>query len=199
VLALLADTPENLPAICAIAPADEARGTAEWQQRLLSALVAGQDHARAHALWRRFAHVDTEPGGLFNARFLAGGPPPPFNWRLNTGPAGTAEARTGGGLHLLYFGRDDVALADQLLLLRPGRYRLSFRVQGEPTGLGWGLTCHPGTRVQNAPLSQGHFDFEVPSSDCPAQRLELRGVAGDYSLTVDLVLSPVTLIRTQGS
>jgi hypothetical protein len=198
VLALLADNPEHLPTILAIAPQREARADAEWQQRLLSALVTRQDYARAHALWQRFGNVTTEPARLFNPQFRAGGPPPPFNWRLTSGPSGTAEARSGGGLHLLYFGREDAVLADQLLLLPPGRYRLNFRVAGEPTGLGWALTCLPGTRRQDAPLAKGRFEFVVPSSGCPAQRLELRGATSDSPLTVDLVLSPVSLNRSAG-
>jgi tetratricopeptide (TPR) repeat protein len=196
VLALLADDPEHLPAILAIAPRREAPADAEWQQRLLSALVTRQDYAHAHALWRRFANVAAEPGRLFNPEFRAGGPPPPFNWRLTSGPAGTAEARSGGGLHLLYFGREDAVLADQLLLLPPGRYSLKFRVAGEPTGLGWALTCLPGTRRQDAILSQGRFDFVVPSSGCPAQRLELRGATSDNPRLIDVVLSPVSLNRS---
>lgn len=197
-LALLADNPEDLPTILAIAPRTQAPG-AEWQQRLLASLVAKADYGRAHALWRRFGRVTAEPGGLFNPRFLAGGPSPPFNWRLTSGAAGTAEAQSGGGLHLLYFGRDEAVLADQLLLLPPGSYSLSFTVRGEPTGLAWSLTCLPGTARQEAPLSQGRLEFFVPPSGCPAQRLELRGAMADYPRTVDLILSPVALTRRSGA
>jgi hypothetical protein len=194
-LALLSDNPANLPTILALAPRTEAPG-AEWQQRLLASLVAGEDYGRAHALWRRFGGAATAPGELFNPRFLPGGPPPPFNWRLTSGAAGTAEARKGGGLHLLYFGRDEAVLADQLLLLPPGRYSLSFKVQGDPTGLAWSLTCLPGTARQEAPLSQGRLGFLVRPGGCRAQRLELRGVMTDDPRTVDVVVSPVALARS---
>ncbi len=196
VLSLLAEQPANLPAILALAPKTGGADDAEWRQRLLTALVADRQYARAYALWRGFAHVPAPAtASLFNPRFAAGGPPPPFNWRLESGSAGTAEPQPGGGLHLLYFGRDDTVLADQTMLLAPGRYRLGFQVKGPATGLSWALTCLPGTAAQAQELARGAFDFTVPASGCAAQRLELKGTPGDYPMTVDTVVSPVALSR----
>lgn len=194
VLSLLADQPANLSTILSLAPRVASDADTEWRQRLLTALVERRDYARAYALWRQFGHVPAAaPTAIFNPRFLPGGPPPPFNWRLNATPAGTAEARPGGGLHLLYFGREDAVLAEQILLLAPGRYHLAFTTQGDTSGLSWALTCLPGSARQEAPLASHGFDLVVPRQGCAAQRLELRGGMGDYSMTVDASLSPVVL------
>lgn len=200
VLALLADDPANLPSILRLAPTSGSAADMQWRERLLAALVGKQDYGRAYALWQRFGGVGSPARpGVFNPRFTPGGPPPPFNWRLVSSASGTAEPQTGGGLHLLYFGRDDAVLADQTLLLRPGRYALDFAVRGEPTGLVWALTCLPGTDRQDAPLAQKSFSFTIPATGCPAQRLELRGTMSDYPMTVDLNVSPVTLRQVSPS
>ena len=200
VLSLLADDPANLPTILALAPAQGGANETEWREHLLSALVRRGEFTRADAVWRRFAGLGpTNRPALFNPGFAAGGPPPPFNWRLTSSAAGTAEPRSGGGLHLLHFGREEVVLADQLLLLPAGRYRLDFAVSGTPTGLSWSLTCVPGTARQEAELIRQRFAFVVPAQGCPAQRLELRGAIGDTPGTVDVTLGPVTLRREERS
>lgn len=194
VLTLLAEDPANLPTILRLAPRVATKDDLPWRQRLLASLVDKGQFARAYALWQSFGGVrEPAASGIYNPRFLAGGPLPPFNWRLSSSPSGTAEPKPGGGLHILYFGREDTSLADQLLLLKPGRYRLDFAVQGEAPGLLWILTCLPGIDRQEAPLAQKSFTFTVPPTNCPAQRLELRGAMGDYPMTLDLTLSPVIL------
>ncbi|URD61691.1 hypothetical protein M8312_04045 [Sphingomonas sp. KRR8] len=196
VLSLMADNPANLPSILQLAPHQGGDADVEWRQRLLSSLVDHRDYARAYALWQQFGNVASSPrAAIYNPRFLVGGAPPPFNWRLSSSPAGTAEPQAGGGLHLLYFGRDDTVLADQILLLPAGHYRLSHSLRGEPTGLFWALTCLPGSTRQEAALTQNRFDFVIPAAGCAAQRLELRGTMGDYPMTVDVNLGPLVLTR----
>lgn len=73
----------------------------------------------------------------------------------------------------------------QTLLLRPGRYRLTFRARARNVqsdqGLSWRVSCHGDTEMQrDSPRMQGSFDwkalqvlFVVPQTGCPAQELAL--------------------------
>lgn len=195
VLSLLANDPANLPAIRQIAPrSGPGEPPAEWQGRVLAAMIGKGEYVRALGLWRDLAGLKGAPQpSLFNPRFAAGGPSPPFNWALSSSSAGVAEPQPGGGLHLLYFGRDETVLATQVLLLAPGHYQLNYRATGVTTGLSWGLICLPGTAREDAVLDGRPFTFSVPASGCPAQRLELRGTLGDYPVTADTVLTPLVL------
>jgi hypothetical protein len=130
---------------------------------------------------------------VFNPRFLPGGPPPPFNWRFTSGGGGVAEPQPGGGLRVLYYGREDVVLAQQLLMLAPGRYQLRQDVATPAANLHWTLTCLPGgTRLDavDAPIT-------VPPA-CTAQRLELRGTMPETSATTDVLIRSVTLVPANG-
>ena len=66
----------------------------------------------------------------------------PFNWALTSSTVGLAERQPGGRLHVIFYGQEDGALARQLLVLPPGRYRLSMRLRGGSTqakALNWNL------------------------------------------------------------
>ena len=73
-------------------------------------------------------------------------------------------------------------------MLRPGRYRLAFRAEGDAQGgssrMVWSVSCGdtalaqvPVTGVVSAPHAFA-ASFTVPAG-CPAQWLKLRGVSGD--------------------
>ena len=189
-LDLLAADPANLPAILQLAgPATNS--TPEWQAKLLAAMVAAGDYRRAYDLWQRLNGISPLDTLIFNPRFLASGPPPPFNWRLTSGSAGLAEAQPGGGLRVLYYGREDANLAEQLLLLAPGRYRLRQDASGPAINLGWSVVCLPSGKRQDA------TEFALPAN-CPAQRLELRGTLAETAATTDLLIRSLSLSPVSG-
>jgi hypothetical protein len=163
-----------------------------WQRVLLSRLVSSGDYPRAHQLWRSFAGMPAAgvDKGLYDGAFRGLPGAAPFNWELVSGAAGVAERVGQPALQVEYYGRTDAELAKQLLMLRPGRYRLRFRVEGSAKGEGsrleWVLSCPAGAAellriplrdVDSSPRAMTG-EFAVPGG-CPAQWLRLRGVAGE--------------------
>jgi hypothetical protein len=100
---------------------------------------------------------------------------------------------------VIFYGQQDGLLARQLLLLKPGAYRLSMAVSGSlagGSGLTWSIRCD---RTQS-PLSAARLDavvrqgwsFVVPSG-CVAQWLELTGVSADVPQQADFTISALKL------
>ena len=181
---------------------ESARG---WQERLLNSLVAAGRFEQARSAWARFSSVaDRQEEPLdadFESRSL-----PPFGWTLVAGPAGVAEPE-GGRLHILYYGRDDLVLANRLLMLKPGSHRLSMRVTGvsrAAKSLAWTIRCLPSTKelaaVVLAEGSRGVLaaDFVVPPAGCAAQRLELIGTAPELPEQADITIADLRLERGAG-
>jgi hypothetical protein len=117
---------------------------------------------------------------------------PPFNWRLVAGAEGVAERASGGGLQVAYYGRVNAELAEQLLMLEPGRYRFEFQAEGDAKGetskVGWTLTCQGSKSVlMQLPLSGITYaprkisaTFAVPTGGCAGQWLRLAGTAAEF-------------------
>ena len=143
-------------------------------------------------------------GTLFNPGFAKSTVPPPFNWNFATA-GGVVEPAGGNRLQVIYFGRDEAALAGQLLLLAPGRYRLSMDISdppGEGGEIAWSLTCVPGKDAlfrlpieRKGPLAVG---FTVPQG-CAAQRLELSGTPGDFPQSQDFSIGKFSLTEAVGA
>lgn len=195
VLSILATDAANADLVMALAAAPNP--DPDWRTRLVSALVAEQQYARAHALWARFNGIPARRE-LFNPGFASSKAPPPFNWDYPDSGDGIAEPDGRGGLEVLYYGRADALLASQLFMLSPGQYRLATHASGSGAGsLAWRLRCAgTSTELGKLPLrsgaSVGHL--RVPSG-CDAQWLELRGTAGDTPRTADVNLSTLRLER----
>lgn len=208
VLAALADDARNADLILFLSSGrknfDEA--PPGWQGRLVQALVAAGQYEKARTVWSRIAGTSaaTASGALlFDPEFSHGSAPPPFGWTLVSNGSAVAEAQAGGRLHLIYFGRDNIVLASQLLLLKPGRYRLTADVERsiDATSIAWRLTCRPtdkpilslrlGKRGEGNSLT-GAF---AVAGDCPAQLLELAGTSPEFPETVDLTLANLRLTR----
>jgi hypothetical protein len=164
-----------------------------WQGALLSKMVEKGDVQRAFLLWRGFAGAGDSDGAPYDGTFRGLPGPAPFNWQLLSSPAGVAERTQARSLDVEYYGRERAALASQLLMLRPGRYRLSFRAEGDATGegsrLAWVVTCNGGaaTQLLEAPLQKVGSapralaaTFAVPASGCPAQWLRLTGIPDEF-------------------
>lgn len=174
-----------------------------WQRPLLSKLVKAGDYAEAHAVWRRLSGVDARQGLLFNPGFRDLAAAPPFNWALHQGSAGLAEPAADDRLQVLYYGRENVSLAIQMLRLEPGAYRLAMTATGDEGGGGllWSVRCLPGDRsVLELPVKAGanQGSFSVPESGCTAQWLELRGISGDSQQPVELSIGELSLAKATG-
>jgi hypothetical protein len=194
-------------------PSGRSTAAAAWKPALLSRLVAQHDIAGAWDLWRTFAGVGGNgPGkGVYDPGFAGLPGPPPFNWELSVGGAGAAERSAGHTLRIDYYGRDNGNLASQLLMLSPGRYRLSFQATGDASGEGsrlvWSVGCDPGgARLLQLPIAgvtsaQKRFagSFTVPAGGCAAQWLRLDGAPGDVESPQEATISGLSITSEGGS
>ena len=202
ILGTLAQDARNADLILALAAG--AGGTParrDWQARLVSSLVADGQYDKAHALWRAFARIPAEAitrSPIFNAEFAKGPAPAPFNWSLASSAAGVAEYARDGGLHVVHYGREPATLATQVILLKPGRYRLAMTAPGSAEGakgLAWKLVCLPDRKQLLQLTLDGPRDrpFEVPSSACRAQQIELVGSLEEIPQTADVTISRLAI------
>ena len=176
----------------------------QWTGYLLQSLVATGKYAEAYRVWTRVSHIAPSPDQLiFDAGFRGSAAPPPFNWTLTSSTIGLAEPQPGGRLHVLFYGQEDGVLASQLLLLKPGRYRLTMRVSGDASharSLTWTVTC-AASKTRLAALNLGNpraaaagVPFDVPA-DCGAQYLELAGSSPELPQQADVTVSALSLTR----
>lgn len=196
--ALSAD-PENASLILVLWSGRRGEQEAIWQSRLLGQMLDAGRFELAREAWSSFTGVVAAPGQLFDPEF-GNAALPPFGWSLASGPAGVAEPEEGGRLHVLFYGRDDMVLAGQMLTLKPGRYRLSMQVKAStspPNSLQWTVSCLPASTevalisiVRSGALSEA---FNIPPANCPAQRLELNGIASQFAQQADVTISQFQL------
>jgi hypothetical protein len=184
--------------IAAMAPERKSRPAPAWQTRLINKLVQTRDYTRARQVWARLGGRTADPSEtIHDPRFEGSSAPRPFNWTI-TDEGAVIEPQS-GGLHVLYFGRDDVTLAAQLLVLRPGRYRLRMKVTGQvakPEAVRWNIACLPGkSAILDRPLGTGNLDFafDVPARSCGAQQLALTGRADESARSSDFIISNLSL------
>lgn len=184
-----------------------------WKADLLNGMVGTGRIKEALAVWQGFADVKQREASkaVHDERF--GGLPgaPPFGWSLLTNSAGLAERRAGGGLEVEYYGRADADLASQLLVLGPGRYRLSVRAEGEAieasSYLAWRILCHgSNAAIAEMPIKNLTFqqrvisaDFAIPATGCSAQWLKLVGVPAEFPKTQAVVFPEVRVGRATRS
>ena len=211
VLAKLADSGADPDLILRIAGSSKATaGTSQglpWQRLLLAKLIAKGDLRRAHSLWRSFGGLGPggEEKGLYDGDFRDPRGAPPFNWQLAAGAAGVAERTKASALQVDYYGRDNIDLASQLLLLKPGRYRLQFRAEGDAKGGGsdliWTVAC-TGSKAQllSMPLHEVDYSprafsavFTVPAG-CAGQWLKLSGAAGEFPKAQSATISQLKVV-----
>jgi len=156
-------------------------------QPLIAGMVRRGDYRGAVDFARKFV---PERGLMADGDFEGRPGIAPFMWRFTAGDAGRAEivARENGGKALRVEpaarGKPGI-LAQQTLVLPPGSYELSGRMEKSRTGISGtairidcvgrrGLTLFRG----GDPVSQGQWQafsgaFAVPSENCPAQTIEV--------------------------
>jgi len=203
-LSTLATDPSNADLILGLA--SPSTTAPQWSGVLIPTLVNAGQYGAAYRVWARTAHVQPAADAtVFDARFAGSDAPPPFNWSLTSSTVGLAESQPGGRLHAIFYGQEDGVLARQLLLLKPGRYRLSMRISGEPSranALSWTLTC-ADSKAQLVSLilsdpkkAASGTMFDVPAN-CAAQSLELAASAPEVAQQVDVTISDFSLKREQ--
>lgn len=203
-LVALATNPDNANLIVSLAGPPAARpdsNTYAWQSSLVLGEIARHDYQRAYDLWRGFARLPEGPAPLlFNGSFRQVLAPPPFNWTLSSSSAGIAEPQN-GKLRVLYYGRQDAALASQLLLLRSGMYRFRAPFVGDVTmgALSWSINC-VGTKTPFMEFNLGSSTsdavvFKVPATGCSAQSLQLKAYLQDSPAAIDVQIGPVSIER----
>ncbi len=211
-LARTGTEPDRLLELAARQPALPQGQYAPWQTRLVKRLVEAGQAERAYDLWRRFTRpVDQGPALVYDSRFEGWHGSIPFNWDFVSNPVGSAERVPGPALEVSYFGRSSGWLARQLLLLRPGRYRLSTQVEGSAKGDGsrltWRILCRansavltsiPLTGVSAQPKTLS-AELTVPGGGCESQWLQLMGDVGEFPETQSVRISSIDLARAGGS
>lgn len=164
---------------------------ARWQELMLESLVDRGQVARARDLWTRFAGVEA-PETVYDPDFRGLPGSTPFNWRFETSSDAVAEIAGGSpGLYVVYYARQDAQLGEQLIMLPPGRYQLSFKAEGDAPGedgqIAWTISCHPrGNVIGRVPIvgvgaaaKTIAGDFTVPAG-CAAQWLRLTGDFAEF-------------------
>jgi hypothetical protein len=183
-----------------------------WKAALLSRMVSNGDFAGAWTLWKSFTGFQegAEGKGVYDPTFAGLPGPAPFNWKLTTGGPGVAERSRKHSLQVDYYGRDNGDLASQLLLLRPGRYRLSVTASGDAAGegsrLAWTVACAAGdNNLLQLPLTgvtsatKGFAgSFTIPATGCASQWLKLVGVSGDVATNQSASIGNVSIAPEQG-
>lgn len=215
VLSRLAESgadPDLILRIAGASPTARAPDGLPWQRQLLGSLVQRGDMARALRLWRDFSGLPAGPDdkAVHDGRFQGLPGAAPFNWGLNSGSAGVAERIPAPALQVEFYGRETVDLAQQLMVLRPGRYRLRFRAEGNAKGddsrLAWRILCAGSNAplaefvlrdVTAAPRTMGG-EFTVPAG-CAAQSLRLTGIAGEFPDTQLAAVTDVQVVPAGGS
>ncbi len=200
VLSLLAADPANLRPVIALGGTfDPAKGP--WLRPMIATLVEKQHYAQARRLWEQTSGIAGESApALFDPDFRNDRAIPPFNWELTSSSVGLAERRS-GRLQVIFYGQSGGTLARQLLLLPPGRYRITAPATGgDPAGLLlWQVRCASGRQpaeIARAPARSGGLAFTVPA-DCPAQWLELNGRASDFGSETELAIGPMSLSQAR--
>jgi hypothetical protein len=187
-------SPDTILSLAAAAGPPPPGVNTDWQGLLVNNLAQQGQVERAYKLWQEFGKVPAAAAGngLYDPDLKGMPGSAPFNWSLISGAEGVTERASGGGLQVGYYGRVDAKLAEQLLILKPGRYRLEFQAEGDAKGesskIAWSLTCQgskaslvqlPLTGISYAPrkIAAG---FTVPASGCGAQWLRLAGAAAEF-------------------
>ena len=196
VLSVLASDAANADLVLALATNDRVADP-DWRTTLVTGLAAAGQYAKAYATWARVSRIHPSYG-LFNPGFAKLAAPAPFNWHFPQTSEGVAEPDGKGGLNVLHYGRAKAVLARQLMLLRPGEYRLTLAVDstGGDGALRWILRCASDQKLLlDLPLRRGSTggSFTVPDG-CEAQWLELQGDAGETAVTTELTIRGLRLV-----
>lgn len=201
------DRREGLPVAAALVGALKSGPhpiTVEEKARVYQTLIA---QGRTDVLRALIAQVGgADAATVSDGGFAEGGGAPPFDWKLPASAGVLAEITEDSegqrALHAMISQTSGRTVAEQLILLKPGRWRISGRVRleaGPADGLAWVLACATGGRTLGSfPLSAraggGWAGFEgvveAPEA-CPAQHLRLTTLPRDRNETIEVWIDDV--------
>ncbi len=207
-LAKSAIAPDAIFALASPAARADAGNAESWGPVLVDRLVERSQYEAARSVWQRIYGISAAQAAMpiTNAGFRETRAAPPFDWTLTASSLGAADLRS-GSMVVEYYGRDSGALASQLLVLRPGRYRFAITVDpgktDATTTLAWTLACKAAASDTRDPLmtlpvtatAKPHriaADVVVPAN-CPSQILTLRGEAGEFPAPLNVTLRDLDL------
>lgn len=207
-------TPDHARALLEEARARQPNGDLRLEEQLYMTALASAGRVRsAREIWLRSLPAAERPRHALMANPGFAGPrvDAPFGWTLHALDVGRAEIRDTNSprphLYVDFFGGSNAVLAEQLLALPPGRYRLRMEAAGEglsgPSRLSWTLTCSSGSpQLLSADLRNAREGFRpiqapftVPSAGCDGQRLSLLGEAGDVPSAVTARIRGLEIVR----
>ncbi|MHB8530130.1 MAG: hypothetical protein ACYC8V_11545, partial [Caulobacteraceae bacterium] len=136
----------------------------------------------------------------------------PFSWSEEVGDGATARveanegARVGRALRVEYDSYAQPSLPGQLLVLAPGRYRLSWLEKGDGASAGaalaWTVRCAESPSPLAASADGGgqgwreaNLTFDVPGSRCGAQWLRLEAEPGERRQSLIRWFAAMSLAR----
>lgn len=199
----LAAEPDNADLVVSLAGPPNSTALPDdqnWRARLIESLVAAGRYDDARRRWAELTGSRI-PNGLAAPDFGRSLYPVPFNWTYGNGDAALVEPAGNGALSILYYGRADAVIAEQLAFLSVGTARLTSRakVNSGAAGLKWTVTCLPGgDAIADVPVQNGTADavFTVPGN-CNVQRIELRASAVDAAGGGRWTVLPLSLVSAQ--
>lgn len=190
-------------------------GDAQDEQRaVIQSLVRDGEIDRARALWLQLLPAADRAGatGIYDGDFAGKPGTLPFNWRIAGSRDGIAqraaapETAQRTGLAIRFSGDRAALLAEQMVVARPGAYRLSFAAKaldGEPStetalratvqcaGHGKPLARSDVQRFAND-LAAHDLDFTMPAT-CKAALVQFSVVPGIMPGPLDVLLTDVRL------
>lgn len=181
----------------------------------LGRLVRVRRYEEAFQQWRRLSGASSATGGLNNGNFEEG-PHPPFGWSEtpNSGNIEQASAygRDENALRLHYDGFSPTSFPTQLIMLKPGAYRLSgeyLTENAESAGrVQWTVACADQPEqalAAHVPVDTAgawrKFDlqFSVPASGCVAQWTGAKAATGFNRVNVGVWYDRLTLASASGA
>lgn len=170
---------------------------------LLNGLIGQQRFAAAHQLYATLSAVDGEDAALVrNGDFSEAPRLPPFDWTLlSSGEMGAGVNGQSGQLEISAIGGSGGLVAEQLIRLDPGRYRLAARFAGSapsgPLPLHAELTCAQAAQAQPRKVDMkwnaGSEPITVAGSSCSFYWLRLLVDAREREEGFELALDSLSL------
>lgn len=181
----------------------------EVRASMVGQLVQAGEYAVARNLWQK-GNPAGASGLLHSPDFADTKAQPPFNWKLTVDSTGAAERLRGGGVSIAYYDRNPGPLAEQLLTLNPGAYRVVSdfeRIGGTADNVRLQIRCHGSGAVlgeaafvsRKPGLNRLSMNFAVPAFGCPGQVLAIAGVASEDRGETQLQVQRVELTAIRGT